>query len=129
MRYAIVESSVVTNVIEAESADFMPGMVPAGENCEIGGTFDGVNFALPVRPAMPGPRTLSPAAFRDRFTADEMDAVIALAYGGDAVARRLLFKLQTQTSINLDSAELMAGLDYLVTAGTLTAARVNEVVA
>lgn len=82
--------------------------------------------AIPLT-GKPGPRTVSPTAFRDRFTVAEMDAILALAYGGDAVARRLLFKLQTQTSIHLDSSELSSGLDYLVSVAVLTSARAVEV--
>lgn len=129
--FAHIEAGAVTNISTwADEAELAPGCVDVtGMEVGIGDLYDGLAFTRPPPPPAPRQSTITAAMFRDRFTVAEMDAVLALSYGGDAVARRLLLKLQTQTSINLDSAELMAGLDYLVTAGTLTAARVNEVVA
>lgn len=62
--------------------------------------------------------------FRDRFTEVELDGILGMAYSGDAIARRLLLKVQTATGgIDLDSPEVIGGLDYLVTQGVLTAER------
>lgn len=65
--------------------------------------------------------------FRDRFTPEEMDAVLALAYDGDAMARRLLLKVQTSREIDLDSPETIGGLDYLIAKGVLADARKEEI--
>jgi hypothetical protein len=59
--------------------------------------------------------------FRNRFSESAMDAIIAAAYDGDAVCRRLLFKLQTNTSgVNLRGTTEMAGIAYLQQLGLLT---------
>lgn len=116
------DSGVVVNVIVVDEA---PGYVP----CE-----DHVGIGMPLNTPAPAPaiadqieRIVSASEFRDRFTTDEMDAVLTLAYGGDAIARRLLFKLQTQANISLDSPELIGGLAYLAQTGVVTQVRAVEV--
>lgn len=59
--------------------------------------------------------------FRNRFSESAMDAIIAAAYDGDAVCRRLLLKLQTNTSgVNLHGTTETAGIAYLQQLGLLT---------
>ncbi|WP_031431819.1 hypothetical protein [Methylomicrobium agile] len=60
--------------------------------------------------------------FRNRFSESAMDAIIAAAYDGDAVCRRLLFKLQTNANgVNLRGATETAGIAYLQQQGLVTA--------
>jgi hypothetical protein len=68
--------------------------------------------------------------FRNRFTESEMDAVIAAAYAGDAICRRLLFKLQTNSGgVNLRGAAETAGIAYLQQAGLVSAERAQLILA
>lgn len=79
---------------------------------------------------MPMPRLLTPAEFRARLTDAELAGITMLAYSGtgDAPAQVLLAKVSTASEgIDLDSASVRAGLDYLVGRGRLTAARVAEI--
>jgi hypothetical protein len=70
------------------------------------------------------PIYISADDFRNRFTDAEMDAILAAAYAGDTVCRRLLFKLQTNSSgINLRGATEIAGIAYLQQAGLLSPER------
>mgnify|MGYP003456994303 FL=1 len=75
-------------------------------------------------------RIISAAEFRDRFTPAELAAISALAYAGtgDVNAQMLLLKVATnRDGINLDTADVIAGLDYLVTKNKITAARKLEI--
>ncbi len=76
------------------------------------------------------PRSLSAAEFRDRFTPVELAGISALAYSGtgDVPAQLLLLKVATnRDGIDLDSADVVGGLDYLVSRGKLTAPRKTEI--
>lgn len=69
-------------------------------------------------------------AFRGRFTDAELIAINALAYSGDAVAQLLLLKVSTATDgIDLTSQSVVNGLNYLVSAGTITADRLPDLMA
>jgi len=127
--FAHVKNGVVANISAwADDAELPESHVDVtGMDVGPGDLYDGQVFTRPAPD--PVARTITADHFRDRFTVEEMDAVLALAYGGDAIARRLLLKLQTQSVINLGSAELLAGLDYLVTTGAITEARKVEVLA
>lgn len=75
-------------------------------------------------------RDIDVEEFRDRFTDAETDAMINLAYGmtGEAIARKLLFRLQTtKNPINLDGVKVVTGMQYLVNKGVLTSARRDEI--
>lgn len=77
-------------------------------------------------------RRIDAAAFRDRFTPAELAGVTALAYGGtgDVSAQLLLLKVATnRDGIDLDDAETIGGLDYLVSRGKITAPRKVEILA
>lgn len=91
--------------------------------------------AVEVQPELqpevqPNIRLLSQAQFRARFTEDELTAFSALVYGGDALAQNLLLKITTASDgIDLDSADVSLGLDYMVARGVLTPIRRDEIVA
>lgn len=69
-------------------------------------------------------RIISVSEFRSRFDFAETDAILDLAYGGDKIARHVLLKLQTaDAGVNLDSADVVNGLDYLVAKNILSPKR------
>jgi hypothetical protein len=75
-------------------------------------------------------RIISAAEFRDRFTPAELAAISALAYAGtgDVGAQLLLLKVATnRDGIDLGSADVIAGLDYLVGKNKITGARKLEI--
>jgi hypothetical protein len=83
-----------------------------------------------IPPAPPAPRTITAWEFRDRFLTSEIDAILDLAYAGNAQARRLILKLQTATGgVDLDSDVVIAGVDFLVAQAILTPARKAEILA
>jgi hypothetical protein len=71
----------------------------------------------------PQPRLISPYDFRQRFTSDEMTAILNAAYSGDTTVRKLLLKLQTTDSIDLDNSEVIGGCQYLVSQNVITEER------
>ena len=76
------------------------------------------------------PRIISAAEFRDRFTPTELAGISALAYSGtgDVPAQLLLLKVATnRDGIDLSSADVVGGLDYLISKGKLTAPRKAEI--
>lgn len=85
---------------------------------------EGVWVPRPAAP--PVPRTLlTKAEFYDRFTDDELGDLKQLA-GTNKTAAGYLEWLQVQMAVDLENARLIAGLDRLVTAGKITAARRDE---
>lgn len=71
-------------------------------------------------------RSIPASDFRDRFTAAELAGVSMLAYSGtgDVNTQLLVLKVSTnRDGIDLDAAETIGGLDYLVTKAILTNAR------
>lgn len=60
--------------------------------------------------------------FLDRFTVQEL-AGFEVAQRTDPILAVLLRKLSASTEVHADNAELLAGLDYVVNAGLLTAER------
>ena len=74
-------------------------------------------------------RILSSADFIRRFTSSEKAACLALAYenGGNVTAMNLLLSLQIESTINLDSPVLQAGMNFWVTSGCLSADRVAQI--
>lgn len=76
------------------------------------------------------PRIISAAEFRARFTPAELASISALAYSGtgDVGAQLLLLRVSTnRDGIDLDSADVVGGLDYLISKGKLTALRKAEI--
>lgn len=73
-------------------------------------------------------RILSVKEFRDRFTEDEIEAILDLAYSGDVLARKILLKLQTVGEvIDLTTPSVIAGVNYWVSKGILTEERKNQI--
>lgn len=81
-------------------------------------------------PVASAAKVISAAEFRDRFTPAELAGISALAYSGtgDTNAQLLLLKVATnRDGIDLNSAEVIAGLDYLISKGKFTAQRKLEI--
>ena len=73
-------------------------------------------------------KILSVKDFRDRFTEDEIEAILDLAYSGDVLARKILLKLQTVGEvIDLTTPSVIAGMNYWVSKGILTEERKNQI--
>ena len=73
---------------------------------------------------------ISAAEFRDRFTSAELLGISTLAYSGtgDPAVQLLLLKVATnRDGIDLASADVIAGLDYLISKGKLLAGRKAEI--
>ena len=104
-----------------------PGML-----CLPRGTGADLTAIDPPAPLVPGERRIPASEFRARFTDAELAGVSMLAYGGtgDATAQVMLLKISTASEgIDLDSAPVIAGLDYLVAKGKLEAGRKAEILA
>lgn len=86
-------------------------------------------FAAPTPPPAPAPSTqMSPLAFIGRFTGAEQTAIGAAAMSN--VSLWLWFnKMTAATYIDLADPETKAGLDALVSAGLLAAARETAILA
>ncbi len=74
------------------------------------------------------PREITAYAFMMRFTAAERAAIRAAA-AGNADLADLYDRQKAAQTINLDDAEVIAGLDALTTAGILAAGRKAEILA
>lgn len=65
--------------------------------------------------------------FRNRFTQQELLNLTTLAYSGDTTVRLLLLKVQTAKTIDLNSSDVISGLDYLVSKSVITVQRKAEI--
>jgi hypothetical protein len=74
-------------------------------------------------------RTITVDEYVARFTDAEQAAFVALAAKGDVTANSLHFRLSTRQAVNLDSASVSAGLDYLVSKYVIAANRKAEILA
>ena len=72
---------------------------------------------------------VSASNFRDRFTVQELAAILTSANAGDVQLQILLLKVQTAVGrgIDLDDPEVIGALDYLVAEGILQASRPAEI--
>ncbi len=81
---------------------------------------------LDVKPVVK--RAISVVDFRSRFDFTETDAILDLAYSGDKIARHILLKLQTaDAGVDLDSTDVVNGMDYLVSKKVLSPERKTEI--
>jgi hypothetical protein len=113
--YNIIRKSDGTLELRAQNADILDGEILEGETCN-------PDYLTLIAEAESQPVYVSAEEFRNRFSESAMDTIIAAAYDGDAICRRLLFKLQTNTSgVNLRGTAEIAGIAYLQQQGLLTA--------
>lgn len=61
MRAHIIENGIVTNTIEVESLDFMPGLVDADLGGSIGDRYENGEFIKPAPEPEPAPESCTPA--------------------------------------------------------------------
>ena len=89
-----------------------------------------VRSNLPETPyvATPEPLEIKTKEFLDRLTNTELIAILA-ARKDSPELDLLVTSLLSATHVGLDNPETIAGLDTLVAAGLLTAARVSEILA
>lgn len=77
MRAHIIENGIVTNTIEVESLDFMPGLVEATEGA-IGWSYDGEKFTPPPQPEGPSQFEKDQSRYQKRAVVkDELMAYMA----------------------------------------------------
>lgn len=130
MRYAVVSGTTVINVIEWDSlSGWTPPvgtqLVPlSNEPCEPGATYapgSTPRFILP-------PRVYRWTAYQflNRFTDSELMAVRARSQTDAATWKFLTFATAAQEVVSNDPMTV-AGMDYLVSIGIITAARRSEI--
>lgn len=73
---------------------------------------------VPVKPI------LKPWEFRDLFTTEELLGFISST---DSMVKLLLLKVQTSTTIDMGSSDVISGINYLNSIGLLTTARKDEI--
>ena len=112
----------VAEPLEWVECSTTPGVAP-------GWLYDGALFTAPAAPPPPAPTTqISPLQFIARFTPAETAAISAAALGNAAM---LMWLVQASAASFIDLADprTKAGLDSMVGAGLLTAAREAEILA
>jgi len=130
MLLALLDANdVCINVIDADSAPQGYRAVPCDHYAVIGMRYVDGAFEPYTPPMITAPHIIDTKTFRDRFTDDELAAVLNLAYSGDASVRLLLLKIQTTGEIDLQSDAVINGMAYLVSKGVITAARKAEILA
>jgi len=72
------------------------------------------------------PRSIPTADFLDRLSFSTLGNI---SVSNDAIVKGLLYRLQNDNNVNLDSENLIAGLDYLVGANLLTEAEKTKLLA
>lgn len=99
---------------------------PAYAEIVVGTT--GSGSALPPVPPAPLPPVISAIEFMNKFTYDEKLAITALGLT-DPEVRLWYDQLIVSLSVSVSDPRVMAGVANLVTAGVLTQARADEILA
>lgn len=119
MRAHIIDSGLITNTIEVESLDYMPGLIAAVADEGIGWGYDGQAFTPPPPPAPTVPQSVSRAQGKAALIAAGLwPAVLAYVAAiddptGKALAEVALHDTQEwrRDSPLLNSAATALGLD------------------
>ena len=85
-----------------------------------------------VTPPEAASQPITALEFRDRFTADEKTAIYTAASASTNAGRQLRIWLDDAAAakeVHLDHPRIIAGIDFLVGAGILTASRKTEILA
>lgn len=144
MRYGRVAGDLLAEIVtlpEGQAladlfhADLLPAFVPLGDGpAEPGWRYEGGDFLppLPPEPTPPTPiRVITARQFRERFTRAERVAITLAASqaleAGDAELQVFLDDLSASQVAELDHPDLIAGVQALVTAGLISAARAAEI--
>lgn len=129
MRYALIQSGIVANVVEQESLPTIPGQWVACGNAGPGWTWNGVTFTDPNAPVAPViPAWSDPALdaryhhidvgpFFDRFGAK----ALAVTGSTDAQVQGLVTLLLPRKFVDLKRADLPGMLDLLIAKGLINA--------
>jgi len=132
-RFAFVsEDGLVITILEGSAADWpdlcaLDRVKPApNSNVLSGWRWNGALFMPPLPPV--GPRTVTSLEFRRRFTQAERVAITKAGRTNDAL-QVWMDDLASAGEVQLDNADVAAGLAVLVGAGLLTAARATELIA
>lgn len=138
-RYAIIINDTVANIIDVTPANLPEGLRAQAivslrnrsPDIAVGWTWDGVEFSPPPEPQVPTYTHFSKLQFRQLFTLAERIAIDNAALTG--VAKATLVTLQKDIEaaqyVDLSRPDTIAGVNFLVTAGLITAPRAAEVLA
>ncbi|MDO9501378.1 hypothetical protein [Falsiroseomonas sp.] len=136
-RFARIADGRVAEIIKADGVplaeryhpDLVAAMVPAPEAVEVGWRYDGGAFAQPVAddlPLAPAIRRITALAFRRRLPSERRAAITLAAAAalaaGDATIQVWLDDLSASQVVDLDDAELLAGVAALLDVGLISAA-------
>lgn len=144
MRYGRIAGDTLAEIVSLTEdqtladlfhADLLASFVPLGDSpAEPGWRFEAGDFLPPLSPEAPPPtpiRVITPRQFRLRFTQAERGAVTLAASqaleAGDATLQVFLDDLAASQEVELDHPDLAAGVQALVTAGLIDAARAAEI--
>jgi hypothetical protein len=126
MQVAILESSLVINLVQAasvEAASVKGFTAVDGTNATIGDRWTGSAFVSPPPP----PKTWeTPLEFMKEFTLSE-EAAIRTAARTDVLLETLLARLAAAHSVQADTPLTIQGMDYLVAQGLISASRKTEI--
>jgi len=126
MKYGIIESGVVTQVMTASYVPEAP-WVSIPDDVQPGYLFDGTDFTAPTPAPEPTHRTrLTRLEFRNLFTQAEKQALYTAAQSSVDV-QIYLDDVNAAQYIETTDASTVNGLGALVAAGILTQARADEV--
>lgn len=131
MRYAIISDSVVSNVVPPNSGAYNAAApaariaLGASEWCEPGALYRPGSVPRFVDP---NPRKWTAYEFLNRFTDAELMAVRAKSQTDAVTWKFLTFATAAQEVVSNDPVTI-AGMDYLVSVGILTASRKAEILA
>jgi hypothetical protein len=142
MKIALMNNNVVTNMIVTDDNDnnYNPNPPDSIEITDSTGTpnigwlyENGVFVAPPPPPPPPPKTTFTKFGFRSRFTSDELLAVDNFANNSTLTAEQkaalttITKNFDAAQNIDLTNAATIQGVDYLATAGLITADRANQI--
>lgn len=112
MRYALIQGGAVANVVEQDEAPTLPGEWVACGNAGPGWAYSGGNFTAPAV-VNPTEWLIDVGPFFDRFGA----AKINILASANATVQALVRDLQIRKWVDLERADVAAGIDALIALG------------
>lgn len=122
---AVIESGVVANIVMADQMDPGSVAIPDGVAVGIGWLFDGQSFT-PGAP-LPAYNTYSVAQFIEAMSRSEALAMLA-AIKTDPLLEMWYELAKARNLVDFNDADTRSAAPYLVSAGVLTQARLDELV-
>ena len=136
-KLALMNGNVVTNMIVADDSYNPPDSIEITESTgtpNIGWSYVNGVFTPPPPPPPPPPKTVfTKFEFRSRFTFNELVAVDNFAANGALTADQkaalttITKNFDAAGSIDLTNQTTIQGVDYLATAGIITADRAKQI--